>query len=368
MNYLNPNYYYNQYYKKNDDLYFKFEDKEEILTSMCLISNMYLSIGKLDGNLIIYDINYTNKIYNNKIFEKSITYLMTYKEDSSSFFACSEEPIIRHLKLIFNRNIGKYNIQQIRAFKIHDSCTKILKYLENDIFASCSMDSSFVIWKLNKNNENKEILRIKDQSFGIENFFLKMKNTSFNSIITLNTKGALSFYIKDKENKPFLKKVIFDVDFTNSKSMIKRNDKIIIGGFDYLQIFSEKKMQLETKIKIESPISYIYEEKNKFLILGLKNGNLKFIKNNSLQFLKEENINQFEEGSLSFRYSDLFKKGEAQVFENESIISLLNFDGKLICISDESINIFFKNKPNTIKPKKENLFSNCFMKDFKIFL
>ena len=345
---FNPlNFCYNYLGKKNDALnpkYFKFEDKEEILTSMCVISNMYLSIGKFDGKVIIYDLNNACKILNNKIFNKSITYLMTYKEDNSSFFACSEEPIIKHLQLISNIQRQEYIIQIIRYVKIHDSCTKIMKYLGNGIFASCSLDSSFVIWKLNKNNENNEILKIKDQKFGIENFFLKMKNNSLNSLITLNTKGALSFYIKDKNNKPLLKNVIFDVDFTNSKSMLEIGDKLYIGGYNFLQVFSIKKMQLETKIKTESPISYIYEQehKNKFLILGLKDGSLKFIEKKKLQFLKENEIKKLEEDPKKFKLSYLFKNGEAQILKNESIISFLIFDGKFICISDESIIVLNK--------------------------
>ena len=347
--------------KKNDILnpkYFKFEDKDEILTSMCIIRKIYLSIGKLDGNLIIYALNNNYKIYSNKFFNKSITCLMTYEENNSSFFACSEEPIIKHLKIIPVKEKQEYIIQTIGYVKIHDSCTKIMKYLGNDIFASCSLDSSFAIWKLNKNNKNNEyneILKLKDQNWGLENFFLKMKNNSFNSLITLNTKGGLSFYIKDKNNKPLLRNVIFDVDFTNSKSMIEIGDKLYIGGYNFLQIFSVKNMQLETKIKTEIPISYIYEQEHntKFLILGLKNGNLKFIEKKKLQLLKENDIKKLEEDSKDFRLSYLFKRGEAQVFKNESIISCLIFDGKFICISDESIMVLNKDIiPNNPKKKK----------------
>jgi len=356
---FNPiNLCYNFFAKKDvNPKFFKFEDKDEILTSMCIISKKYLSIGKFDGNLIIYALNNDRKICSNKIFNKSITYLMTYEEDNSSFFACSEEPYIKHLKLIPVKERQEYTVQPIGYIKIHDSCTKIMKYLGNDKFASCSLDSSFAIWKLNNNNETNEILKLKDQNFGIENFFLKMKNNLFNSLITLNTKGALSFYIKGKNNKPLLRNVIFGVDFTNSKSMIEIGDKLYIGGYNFLQIFSVKNMQLETKIETESPISYIYEQEHntKFLILGLKNGSLKFIEKKKLQLLKENDIKKLEEDSKDFRLSYLFKRGEAQVFKNESIISCLIFEGKFICISDESIMVLNKNIISN-NPKKKFYF------------
>lgn len=147
-----------------------------------------------------------------------------------------------------------------------------MEYLGNNKFASCSMDSTFIIWNLN--NLNNDELIINDVT-EIENFYLNYKNLSFESLVTLNKKGALSLYV-NHNGKPFLKNVILNIDFTNSNSMIKIKNDLYIGGYEYFHVISIKYMHIKTKIKMEKPVSFIYNSNKSFIILGLKNGELEF--------------------------------------------------------------------------------------------
>lgn len=346
--------YNNKNQKKESNI--EFEANEEIIKSMCILSNMYIAIGKNDGYIIIYDINNKNKIYNNKIFDNSISCLLTSK-DQSCFFSCSESTI-KYFSLISDINLlykSKYILKEIKNIKIHDSIITKLEYLDDDIYASCSMDSSFIIWKFKNNNINI-LLKLKDQSNGLVYFLLEKENNLFNNLVTLNKKGTLSFYkiFTEQNYKSTLKKVILNIDYTNSNSIQKIENDIFIGGYNYLQVISIKNMQIQTTIKIKSPISYIYKSINNFLVLGLKNGSLKFMTEKYFHNLNEKDIQELEKNYIGFHFSILFKNGEAKIFDDDkSIIKFIILDSRFICISDESIKIL-KNKQDEITLKTSN--------------
>ena len=255
--------------KEKNNVMFEEKEENEILKTFCILEPMYLVIGKSNGFLSIYKLYNNEKIINEQIHGKSITFLMPYPKKDLCFFSCSEEPTIQLLKLIIDDYIG-FKLIVIDKIKRHQSCVKKIEYLENNFFASCSMDSSFVIWNLEK---SPDVLKIKD-SVGIENFFLDMKNRtngSFKNLITLNKKRILSLYVNIKE-KPFLKKFIVDLDCTNNNSIVKIKDKLFIGGYKYLQVISVNNLQIETKIKVENAISYIYNSRNKFKTIKRERG------------------------------------------------------------------------------------------------
>ena len=79
---------------------------------------------------------------------------------------------------------------------------------------------------------------LKDQSYGLENFIIKISDKTISNLVTLNDKGTLSFY-KDVNNKLFLSKVILELDYTNLYSMCEiSGDRLFVGGFSIIQIFS----------------------------------------------------------------------------------------------------------------------------------
>ena len=87
-------------------------------------------------------------------------------------------------------------------------------------------------------------------------------------------------------------------------------------------------------IKIKEPISFIFEKEKHFIVFGFKNGKLEFRDRNKLNILGEKDVQKLES---KYKFSNLFKNGEIQLFENESIISFDFFNERLICISDEKI-------------------------------
>ena len=345
------------YNKKEKNLKFIKTEKEEILKTMCILDSKFLLIGKSNGFLSIYNIEDNKEIQNKKIHEKSITFLMPYEKQLSNFFSCSEDSIINWVELK-DGIYGRYELEIIMNIKIHQSCVKKLEYLKNNDFASCSMDNSFIIWHLDETKRKiTELMKIND-STGIENFFLNMKknsNNSFKNLIILNIKNILSFYI-NKNEKPFLKNLIIGVDYTNNNSMAKINDKLFIGGFKYLQIISIQKMQYETKIKCEDPISCIYNLGNNFLALGFKNGTLKFLDKKLMKILNLEDdkdcskIKKMEEqnnqqnsiidNGKKFKFLSLINNNELKLYEDGAILLLKLYNGMLFCISDETIKIY----------------------------
>ena len=253
---------------------------------------------------------------------------MDYEEDSTKFFVCLEIPGIFLFEL--NKINNEFKINLILKYDFHQLCVKRLKSLGNYTFASCSADSSFVIWDI----EGKIFYKLKDQSHGLENFIIKKKDNTISNLITLNDKGALSFY-RNVKNELFLSKVILEIDYTNSYSMSEISaDKIFVGGFSFIQIYSIKSEQLLSSIKIKEPISFIFEKEKNFIVFGLKNGHLEFREPKKLNILGENDIKQLEN---KFKFSKLFENGEIQLFKNESIIHFDFCKDKLICISDERI-------------------------------
>jgi len=312
-------------FKKEKNL--EFESESQILKSMCIVNNAYLLVGKLDGNLLIYEIENKCLIYKGKI-SYSISCLMGYEEDSTKFFVCLETPGIFLFEL--NRINNEFEINLILKYDFHQLCVKRLKSLGNYTFASCSADSSFVMWDI----EGRIFYKLKDQSHGLENFVIKKKDSTISNLITLNDKGALSFY-RNVNNELFLSKVILEIDYTNSYSMSEiSSDKLFVGGFSFIQIYSIKTEQFLSRIKIKEPISFIFEKEKNFIAFGLKNGHLEFRDPKKLNIFGEKDIKQLEN---KFKFSKLFEKGEIQLFKNESIIYFDFFKDKLICISDERI-------------------------------
>ena len=353
------------FFKKEKHLIYEEKEKEELLKAMCILEHIYLVIGKSNGFLSIYKIYDNNKIIDKQIHAKTITFLMPYEKRQTSFFSCSEEPTIKLLELRNDNNTG-FEIKIVKKIIKHQSCVKKLEYLDNNYFASCSTDCSFIMWNLEK-KQNK--LKIIDSS-GIENFFLKMKNKSngsFERLITLNKKRMLSLYVNRNE-KPFLEKFITDIDHTNNNSIIKIKEKLFIGGYEYLQIISAKNLQCETKVKFENAISYIYDSGNKFLVLGLKNGRLKFIKKKTIQQLNLQNLKDIEESrdlennindKKYFKFSNLCKanENEIQLYEDESILLFNIYNKMLFCISDETIKVYkteIEKKEKVTSENKQN--------------
>lgn len=288
----------------------------------------------------------------------------------------SEDSIIKWVE--FKNGIyAGYELKIIMNIKIHQYCVKKLEYLKNNYFASCSMDSSFIIWHLDEpKRELAELMKIND-SAGIENFFLNMKknsNNSFKNLITLNIKSILSFYI-NKNEKPFLKNLIIGVDNTNNNSMAKINDKLFIGGYKYLQIISIPKMQYETKIKCEVPISCVYNLGNNFLALGFKNGILKFLDKKLMKILnladvkdlskikkiEESNIqqNNIIANGKKFKLLSLINNNELKLYEDEVILLLKLYNGMLFCISDETIKIYKNEIEKNIYLENVKVFTKC---------
>ena len=302
---------FNFLFKREKNL--EFESESQILKSMCIVNNKYLLVGKLNGNLLIYEIEKKCLIYEGKI-SNSINCLMDYEEDSTKFFVCLEIPGIFLFEL--NKINNEFKINLILKYDFHQLCVKRLKSLGNYTFASCSADSSFVIWDI----EGKIFYKLKDQSHGLENFIIKKKDNTISNLITLNDKGALSFY-RNVKNELFLSKVILEIDYTNSYSMSEISaDKIFVGGFSFIQIYSIKSEQLLSSIKIKEPISFIFEKEKNFIVFGLKNGHLEFREPKKLNILGENDIKQLEN---KFKFSKLFENGEIQLFKNESIIAEL---------------------------------------------
>jgi len=309
----------------------EFELESQILKSMCIVNNEYLLIGKLDGNLLIYEIEKNCLVYEGKM-SYPINCLVTYEEDSTIFFACLDTPEI----YLFELNIinNEFKIDLILKYNdFHDLSVKRLKSLGNNTFASCSADSSFAIWDI----EGNILYKLKDQSHGLENFIIKIKDSTISNLITLNDKGALSFY-RNVNNELFLSNVILEVDYTNSYSISEiSGNKIFVGGFNSIQIYSIKSEQLISNIKIKEPISFIFEKEKNFIVFGLKNGHLEFIDTKKLNILGEKEIKKLEN---KYKFSKLFQNGKIKLFKNESVINFDFFKDKLICISDEKIRIW----------------------------
>ena len=328
--------------KKEKNLEYK-KDYKELLNTFCIINFKFLAIGKMNGELAIYDIINKKDVYDKKIFNKSITYLVKFEreKDDSNFIACSENPIIKFLKLEsfqINENECEYEVKVIKYFNdIHKSGINKLEYFGKNIFASCSNDKTFKIW----NDIKKKTNLVIENKNEIENFFLEEpKENSFKRLIILNKKGALFFY-KFKE-KPIVKNIIFNIDYTNSRSMIKHGNKLFIGGYNNFQIISLNEMQIETIIKINKPVSCIYNLKNKSLILGKKHGELEFINiaSNNFHILKREEINNLL-NSIDFNFTNLFNnKNKIELFDDLPIKSFLIEYGKIFCISDEIFKVF----------------------------
>lgn len=319
---------------KNANTDLIFEESNQILKSLCILMNEYLLIGKLDGNLLIYDIKQKVRLYEDKISNKSINYLMAYSEDTLLFFSCSEEPEIKLFQLIIKEN--NIFLYLVSIFNIHESGVKRIKSLKNNNFVSCSNDSSLVIWNL----KGESLFKLKNHSIGLENFIIIFNKNEINNLITLNNKGALCFYRNIDENL-FLDKILLDIDYTSSYTMSKiSKDKIFIGGYSSIQIISIKTFQIDTIIKIKEAISFIYESNPNFIVFGLKNGKLEFRDKNSLSILEEKKINFLEKDLKNFKYSNLFKEGEVKLFDNESVVSFGISNDLLICISDENIRFF----------------------------
>ena len=323
---------------------------DELLKTICLINYRYLAIGKFNGELSIYDLNNKKEVYSQKIFSKSITNLIKLgTENELKIISCSEDSI-KILELTFDKDNDndndKYNLKIIKTIPSkHKSSIKKLEHLGNNKFASCSKDSTFIIWKLNTNSNEIELKDI----VGIENFFIKEKEKIIQKIVLLNEKGCLSFY-ENENGKFFLKYIISNIDYTNSNSMIKYGNKILIGGYKSLKIISFETKQIETCIKIGSPISYIYnfsDNNNNLLFLGLKTGELKII---NCTFRQYHIINnQKEIKSTIYDFSKLYnEKKEIKLFDNLPIISFLMRFGKIFCISDEIFKVYNleKNKPS----------------------
>ena len=219
-------------------------------------------------------------------------------------------------------------------------CVKRLKSLGINNFVSCSNDSSLVIWDINGNI----LYKLKDQFHGLENFIIKISDKTISNLVTLNDKGTLSFY-KDVNNKLFLSKVILELDYTNLYSMCEiSGNRLFVGGFSIIQIFSIISEQMVNCIKIKEPISFIFEKEKHFIVFGFKNGKLEFRDKNKLNILGEKDVQKLES---KYKFSNLFKNGEIQLFENESIISFDFFNERLICISDVKIRFW-----NCSKDKK----------------
>ena len=51
------------FFKTKEDSKLEYESESQILKSMCILNNKYLLIGKLDGNLLIYEIERKQKIF-----------------------------------------------------------------------------------------------------------------------------------------------------------------------------------------------------------------------------------------------------------------------------------------------------------------
>ena len=320
--------------------------EEEILKTMCVLDSIFLLIGKSSGFLSIYNILENREILKRQIHQQSITFLIEYKYHKLNFFSCSEDSKIIRWELIYN--IYEVKLKKIKTISIHESCVMKLEYLEDNYFASCSMDKSFVIWHLDEPKTN--IMKIND-SAGIVNFFLDMKknsNKSFENLMTLNKKKILSFYSNVNE-KPFLKQLLIGVDYTNRNSMAKIDDKLFIGTYQYLQIISVKNMQIECRIKIEQPISFLYNLRNYFIVLGFKNGMLKFLYKKIMKilnladkkdFLKLKNME--ESNRTKFEFSSLIHNNEINLFEDEVVLQFNVCNEMLFCISDDTIKIYQK--------------------------
>ena len=327
------------------------QDYKEILNAICIINFRFLAIGKMNGELSIYDFINKKDVYNQKIFKKSFTYLVKFEreKDDSNFIACSENCYIVFFKLEeFQKNGNyEYKVKPIKIFNdIHNSYINKLEYFGKNIFASCSNDKTFKIW----NYITLKITLVIENNDGIENFFLEEpKENSFKRLIFLNKKGALYFYIF--REKPIVRNIIFNIDYTNSKNMIKQGNKLFIGGYNNFQIISLKEMQIETIIKINKPVCSIFNLKNKSLILGNKNGELEFINiaKNMFHILEKKEINNLL-NSIDFNFTNLFNSNNKIVlFDDLPIKSFLIEYGKIFCISDEIFKVFdYGNKQSWI--------------------
>ena len=116
------------FFKTKEDSKLEYESESQILKSMCILNNKYLLIGKLDGNLLIYEIERKQKIFENKISDNSITCLMNYEKDSNYFFACSKSPEIYLFELYFINN--EFILKKINKYVIHQSCVKRLYHAQ----------------------------------------------------------------------------------------------------------------------------------------------------------------------------------------------------------------------------------------------
>jgi len=331
------------------------QKEEEVLKYMIFIEPNFVAIGKTNGIISIYDILEKKQIFSGKFCNGTIAYLLIHKKEKNTYLiSCSDEPVIivSDITPLISKdyNFQSSQIMQSKIYsEIHKSYIKKIEYVNNDNFASCSLDGTI----MNINFINKQCNPIIIDNAGIENFFIIFKKNSLDNIITLNKKCVLSFYIKHKD-KFYLKKIILDIDYTNSNSLKKIKDKLYIGGYKFLQIISIKEMEIIARIKLENPISFIYNSSNgltnNFLIFGLKNGKLEFLDKNKFNKLKNDKIVEIEKKNINFKFSNIMENENIILFENKPIISFEIFEDKLICISDNYIKIYEKCKINKISP------------------
>ena len=346
--------------------FLEFEENDtEVLKCILFIEKKYLVIGKTNGFISLYDIIGNNHILTNKITNSSIIYLLNYKTKDTDFILCCDEPKVIFLKLDFTNNNFTLKIASTLN-KIHESGIKKIQYLSNNNFATCSKDCTFKIWNLEK------IKLIIKENAGLENFFINYKNKSFESLVTLNKKSILSFYLyqKGKDNlddKLILNQIIINIDYTNSNSIKKTKDKLYIGGYKYFQIINIKTMQMITKIKIDTPISFIFNPgngNNNSIILGLKNGKLEFRNKTKFNKLDKSKIIELENDNNYFKFSNLFNGEDIILFDNQPIIVFDIILDKLICLSDNNIRFYNKSKiENNNEIKNKGFFSNLFNRE-----
>ena len=341
--------------------FLEFEENDtEVLKCILFLERKYLVIGKSNGFISLYDIIDNKNILTDKISNGSITYLLNYKTKDTDFILCCDEPKVFFFKLVLKNN--KYNLKKYFVKnEIHESGIKKIEFLGNNNFATCSKDSTFKIWSL------EEIKITLKENAGLENFFINFKNKT---LVTLNKKSILSFYIYKKKyliDNLLLKEIISNIDYTNSNSIKKIKDKLYIGGYKYFQIINIKAMQMITKVIIDYPISFIFnpvnEINNNFIILGLKNGKLEFRSKTKFNKLDKSKIIELEKDNKNFKFSNLFIDEDIILFENQPIIVFDLIVEKLICISDNNIRFYNKSKIENKKEIKSNgLFSSIFNK------
>ena len=272
------------------NLYKTFDNKETFVYCLNILDDGRLAAGDSNSNLTIYN---KDTFKADLIIQNDLDELWNFTQLKNKNFACSFAKDFT-LKILKLKNKNNHEDIQIIQNAHNYNITKILE-LKNGNLITFSHDSSFKIWKWNKNYENiKTIKDLNELSDGLE-----IKENELLYAVKTKPQSLVFFDLNRYEKIKTINNLKLYINGVGFRIIKLTDDEIFVTGDKKIYLIDTIYYQILHDIDCDSCCYSILKLNYNLFLVGDESGSITQYKINDKKIIKESMKNEIHEKWIS---------------------------------------------------------------------